>query len=76
MAELGGIDILVNNAGVSAIAPIDDLTLADFDRIFAMNVRSVFVATQAAIKYMKEGGRIISIGSTQQHAPSIVLLSI
>ncbi|SRR5579883_508006 len=63
-AELGGIDILVNNAGVLAIAPIDDLTLADFDRTFAVNVRAVFVATQAAVKHMGEGGRIINIGST------------
>ena len=62
--KLGGIDILVNNAGVLAIAPIDDFTLADFDRTLAVNVRAVFVATQAAVKHMKEGGRIINIGST------------
>ena len=62
--KLGGIDILVNNAGVLAIAPIDNFTLADFDRTIAVNVRAVFVATQAAIKHMKEGGRIINIGST------------
>lgn len=62
--KLGGIDILVNNAGVLAIAPIDDFTLADFDRTLAINVRAVFVATQAAIKHMQEGGRIINIGST------------
>jgi 3-oxoacyl-[acyl-carrier protein] reductase len=61
--ELGGIDILVNNAGVLALGPVDDLTLADFDRTFAVNVRAVFVATQAAVKHMKEGGRIINIGS-------------
>jgi 3-oxoacyl-[acyl-carrier protein] reductase len=63
VAELGGIDILVNNAGVLAIGPIDDFTLADFDRTFAVNVRAVFVATQAAVKHMMEGGRIINIGS-------------
>ncbi|MHC5936114.1 3-oxoacyl-ACP reductase family protein [Nostoc sp.] len=62
--KFGGIDILVNNAGVLAIAPIDDFTLADFDRTLAVNVRAVFVATQAAVKHMKEGGRIINIGST------------
>ena len=62
--KLGGIDILVNNAGVLAIGPIDDFTLADFDRTLAVNVRAVFVATQAAVKHMKEGGRIINIGST------------
>jgi 3-oxoacyl-[acyl-carrier protein] reductase len=46
-----------------AIAPVDQLKLADFDRTLAVNVRAVFVATQAAIKHMKEGGRIINIGS-------------
>ncbi len=61
--ELGGIDILVNSAGTLAIAPVDQLKLTDFDRTLAVNVRAVFVATQAAIKHMKEGGRIINIGS-------------
>ena len=62
--KLGGIDILVNNAGVLVVAPIDDITITDFDRTLAINVRAVFVATQAAVKHMKEGGRIINIGST------------
>jgi 3-oxoacyl-[acyl-carrier protein] reductase len=61
--EFGGIDILVNNAGIAVIAPIDDLSLQDFDRTFAVNVRAVFAATQAAVKHMTEGGRIINIGS-------------
>lgn len=64
VSELGGIDILVNNAGVVAIAPLDDFKLEDFDRILAINVRAVFVATQAAAKHMQAGGRIINIGST------------
>ncbi|WP_017301787.1 3-oxoacyl-ACP reductase family protein [Nodosilinea nodulosa] len=64
VAKLGGIDILVNSAGVLAIAPIDDFKLEDFDRTFAINVRAVFVATQAAVKHMQSGGRIINIGST------------
>ncbi|HEY2892930.1 MAG TPA: SDR family oxidoreductase [Pirellulales bacterium] len=61
--EFGGLDILVNSAGVLAIGPIDELTLADFDRTIAINVRAVFVATQATLKHMREGGRIINIGS-------------
>ena len=61
--ELGGLDILVNNAGIATIAPIADFKLADFDRIVAINVRAVFVASQAAIRHMKDGGRIINIGS-------------
>ncbi len=64
VAELGGIDILVNNAGVALMAPIAEFKLEDFDRTIAVNVRAVFVAIQAAIKHMKEGGRIINIGST------------
>ncbi len=63
VVEFGGIDILVNSAGVLAIAPIDDFSLEDLDRTLAVNVRAVFVATQAAVKHMKEGGRIINIGS-------------
>jgi 3-oxoacyl-[acyl-carrier protein] reductase len=61
--ELGGIDILVNSAGIGIIASIDDFRLEDFDRIFAVNVRAAFVATQAAVRHMKAGGRIINIGS-------------
>jgi 3-oxoacyl-[acyl-carrier protein] reductase len=62
-SELGGIDILVNSAGVIAISPIDEFKLSDFDRVVAVNVRAVFVATQAAVKHMQAGGRIINIGS-------------
>ena len=64
VAELGGIDVLINNAGVAVMAPLEDFKLEEFDRTFAINVRAVFVATQAAAKHMKEGGRIINIGST------------
>jgi 3-oxoacyl-[acyl-carrier protein] reductase len=46
------------------MAPLEDFNLEEFDRTFAINVRAVFVATQAAAKHMKEGGRIINIGST------------
>jgi 3-oxoacyl-[acyl-carrier protein] reductase len=63
-AAFGRIDILVNNAGVLAMGPLEDFKLEDFDRTVAVNVRSVFVATQEAIRYMGEGGRIITIGST------------
>ncbi len=63
VTELGGIDILINNAGVLTLGSIDDFKLADFDRTIAVNVRAVFVAIQAAVKHMKEGGRIINIGS-------------
>lgn len=60
----GRLDILVNNAGVLAIAPLEDFSLEDFDRTLAINVRSVFIASQEAAKHMGEGARIINIGST------------
>lgn len=63
VAELGGIDILVNSAGILVMGAIDDYRLEDFDRTLAVNVRAVFVATQAAIRHMKTGGRVINIGS-------------
>lgn len=63
-AEFGGLDILVNNAGVLALGTIDQMALDDFDRTFAINVRSVFVATQEAVRHMRDGGRVIHIGST------------
>jgi 3-oxoacyl-[acyl-carrier protein] reductase len=62
--HFGHIDVLVNNAGVLAIAPIEEFSLDDFDRTVAVNVRSVFVASQEAARHMTAGGRIITIGST------------
>ncbi|MEU0196143.1 3-oxoacyl-ACP reductase family protein [Streptomyces afghaniensis] len=59
----GRLDILVNNAGGADIAPIEELTVDDFDRAVAVNVRSVWVATREALRHMGDGGRIISIGS-------------
>lgn len=63
-AEFGGLDILVNNAGVLALGTIDQMALEDFDRTFAVNVRSVFIATQEAVRHLRDGGRVIHIGST------------
>ena len=59
----GGIDILVNNAGVLAIAPIEKFSMEDFDRMIAVSIRGLFVATQEAARHMRAGGRIIHIGS-------------
>jgi 3-oxoacyl-[acyl-carrier protein] reductase len=62
-ARLGGLDVLVNNAGILMLAPITDFAPADFDRMLAVNVRSVFFAVQRAIRHMQRGARIINIGS-------------
>jgi 3-oxoacyl-[acyl-carrier protein] reductase len=62
--SLGRIDILVNNAGVFLGGSVEQMALEDFDRTLAVNVRAVFVATQAAVRHMGEGGRVITIGST------------
>lgn len=59
----GGIDILVNNAGIFVNAPVDALPLEEFDRVYAVNVRAVFVTVQAVLGHMPDGGRIINIGS-------------
>ncbi|ATM76616.1 3-oxoacyl-[acyl-carrier-protein] reductase FabG [Serratia fonticola] len=62
--SFGKLDILVNNAGVLAMGSLAELSLADLDRTLAVNVRSVFVASQEAARHMNDNGRIINIGST------------
>ncbi|MWK56558.1 SDR family oxidoreductase [Pseudomonas otitidis] len=62
--SFGRLDILVNNAGVLAVAPIEEFSIDDLDRTLAVNVRSVVIASQEAARVMGEGGRIITIGST------------
>jgi 3-oxoacyl-[acyl-carrier protein] reductase len=59
----GGIDILVNNAGLAVIALIENFSTQDFDRLMAVNVKGKFVATREAARHMRDGGRMIHIGS-------------
>ncbi len=68
VATFGGIDILVNNAGVAVMAPIDQFSDADYERSIAVNVTGVFAATQEASRHMRDGGRIIQIGSVNSQA--------
>lgn len=63
VTELGRIDILVNNAGVVTSGPFDQVSMEDFERQLAVNVRGVFVGTQEAVKHMTAGGRIVMMGS-------------
>ncbi len=62
-AEWGGLDIFVNNAGVTHRAELDDLSEDDFDRVFAINLKSALWATQAAARLMQSGGAIVNMSS-------------
>lgn len=59
----GGLDVLVNNAGVTHAAELDDLTEEDFDRVFAINLKSALWATQAAARLMGEGSAVVNMSS-------------
>jgi 3-oxoacyl-[acyl-carrier protein] reductase len=59
----GELDILVNNAGLGEFVPFDQATPEHFDRLFVLNVRGLFFATQAALAIMADGGRVINISS-------------
>jgi 3-oxoacyl-[acyl-carrier protein] reductase len=63
VATYGRLDVLVNNAGTAVPKPFEEATLEELDRVLDINLRGLFVATQAALKHLREGGRIIMIGS-------------
>lgn len=60
---LGGVDILVNNAGIARQGTVAEMSLADIDALLDVNVRAAVLVAQAAIPHLKEGGRIVFIGS-------------
>jgi 3-oxoacyl-[acyl-carrier protein] reductase len=64
ISQFGKLDILVNNAGIMFTKPVSATTEADFDRIFAINVKGVFFACQQAATRLAEGGRIINLSSS------------
>jgi 3-oxoacyl-[acyl-carrier protein] reductase len=63
VAKFGRLDVLVNNAGTAIPKPFEETTLAEMDRVININLRGTLAATQAALKHMKSGARIIMIGS-------------
>jgi 3-oxoacyl-[acyl-carrier protein] reductase len=72
----GRLDILVNNAGVLAFNTVHDFKIEDFDRLVAVNIKGLFVATQESLRHMGEGGRIINIGSVNSDYVAIGGLSV
>lgn len=64
LAQFGRLDILVNNAGVMFTKPVSATSEAEFDRIFAINVKGTFFACQQAATRLAEGGRIINLSSS------------
>jgi 3-oxoacyl-[acyl-carrier protein] reductase len=63
VATLGRLDVLVNNAGTAIPRKFEEATLEELDRVININLRGVLVTTQAALKHLNNGGRIITIGS-------------
>jgi 3-oxoacyl-[acyl-carrier protein] reductase len=63
VATFGRLDVLVNNAGTAIPKPFEEATQEEMDRVVDINIRGIFATTQAALKHMKDGGRIIMIGS-------------
>ena len=63
VATFGKLDVLVNNAGTAIPKPFEETTLEEMNLVIDINFRGVLIATQAALKHMNDGGRIITIGS-------------
>ncbi|MFF3846438.1 SDR family oxidoreductase [Streptomyces sp. NPDC002328] len=59
----GRLDVLVNNAGIGVLGLLEGLALSDVDRVLAVNVRGVFLTSQAAAARMTSGSRIVTIGT-------------
>ncbi len=71
---LGGIDVLLSNAGAIHMTPLQDMSLAEYERIFAINARATFLLAQAAYPFLRQSrGAIIATASMASEHPAPAL---
>lgn len=69
VARFGRLDVVVVNAGVLRVGRVDSFSLEALDEVLNVNIRGVYVAVQAAVPHMTDGGRVITIGSNSAVRP-------
>lgn len=75
--KFGSVDIMVNNAGIYPPTPITSMTVAEFDKVISVNLRSIFMITKHVAEIMKQqgGGKIINVSSVDALHPSMIGLA-